>query len=70
MLTDKIRNKENGIILYGITPPKVNHTEDEIKEIAKRHIDRISKLNVDGLVLYDIQDESDRTDEKKDLFLL
>lgn len=65
MLTDKIRNKENGIILYGITPPKVNHTEDEIKEIAKRHIDRISKLNVDGLVLYDIQDESDRTDEKR-----
>lgn len=65
MLTDKIRNKEKGIILYGITPPKSNHTEDEIKEIAKRHIERISKLNVDGLVLYDIQDESDRTDEKR-----
>ncbi|XPV53531.1 MAG: hypothetical protein ACNI3H_00180 [Halarcobacter ebronensis] len=35
MLTDKIRNKENGILLYGITPPKVKHTEEEIKEIAK-----------------------------------
>ncbi len=65
MLTDKIRNKESGIILYGITPPKVNHTEDEIKTIAQKHIERISKLNVDGLVLYDIQDESDRTDEKR-----
>jgi len=65
MLTDKIRNKESGIILYGITPPKVNHNEEEIKDIAKRHIDRISKLNVDGLVLYDIQDESDRTDKKR-----
>lgn len=65
MLTDKIRNKESGIILYGITPPKVNHTEEEIKDIAKRHINRISKLNVDGLVLYDIQDESERTDEKR-----
>ncbi|MGB6327537.1 MAG: methylenetetrahydrofolate reductase [Halarcobacter sp.] len=65
MLTQKIRDKESGIILYGITPPKINHTEDEIKDIAKRHIDRISKLNVDGLVLYDIQDESDRTDEKR-----
>lgn len=65
MLTDKIRNKESGIILYGITPPKINHTEEEIKDIAKKHIDRISKLNVDGLVLYDIQDESDRTDEKR-----
>lgn len=65
MLTDKIRNKESGIILYGITPPKVNNNEEEIKDIAKRHIDRISKLNVDGLVLYDIQDESDRTDKKR-----
>lgn len=65
MLTDKIRNKENGIILYGITPPKVSHTQEEIKEISKKHIERISKLNVDGLVLYDIQDESDRTDEKR-----
>ena len=65
MLTNKIRNKESGIILYGITPPKVNHTEEEIQDIAKRHIERISKLNVDGLVLYDIQDESDRTDEKR-----
>ncbi len=65
MLTDKIRNKEKGIILYGITPPKINHTEEEVKEIAKRHIQRISKLDVDGLVLYDIQDESDRTSEKR-----
>lgn len=65
MLTDKIRNKESGILLYGITPPKVNHTEDEIKTIAKKHCERISSLNIDGLVLYDIQDESDRTDEKR-----
>ncbi|RXK14624.1 5,10-methylenetetrahydrofolate reductase [Halarcobacter mediterraneus] len=65
MLTDKIRNKEGGILLYGITPPKIKHTKEEIKEIANKHIDRISKLNVDGLVLYDIQDESDRTDEKR-----
>lgn len=65
MLTDKIRNKENGIVLYGITPPKINHTEEEIKQIAQKHINRISNLDIDGLVLYDIQDESDRTDEKR-----
>ncbi len=65
MLTDKIRAKKSGIVLYGITPPKATHTEDEIKTIAQKHIERISKLNIDGLVLYDIQDESDRTDEKR-----
>lgn len=64
-LTQKIRNKKNGIVLYGITPPKIKHTQEEIKEIAQKHIDRISSLNVDGLVLYDIQDESERTDEKR-----
>lgn len=65
MLTDKIRNKQSGILLYGITPPKIKHTQEEIKEIAKKHTQRISNLNVDGLVLYDIQDESARTDEER-----
>jgi len=65
MLTDKIRKKKTGILLYGITPPKAKHTEEEIKVIAKKHVERISELDIDGLVLYDIQDESDRTDEKR-----
>ena len=65
MLTDKIRTKQSGILLYGITPPKVKHTSEEIEVIAKKHVERISKLDIDGLVLYDIQDESDRTDEKR-----
>jgi len=64
-LTDKIRNKENGILLYGITPPKISHTHEETEAIAQKHIERISKLPIDGLVLYDIQDESDRTDETR-----
>lgn len=65
MLADKIRAKESGILLYGITPPKVGHTQEEITAIAKKHIERISPLHIDGLVLYDIQDESDRTDLKR-----
>ena len=64
-LTEKIRNNESGILLYGITPPKANHTNEEYKTIAQKHIERISPLPIDGLVLYDIQDESDRTDEKR-----
>ncbi|MDX1809914.1 MAG: methylenetetrahydrofolate reductase [Sulfurospirillaceae bacterium] len=63
MLKDKIRLKKSGILLYGITPPKVKHTPDEIQAIADKHIERINNLDIDGLVLYDIQDESDRTQE-------
>ncbi len=65
MLKDKIKNRESGILLYGMTPPKAKHTKEELEEIASRQIDRIKNLNIDGLVLYDIQDESDRTDAKR-----
>ncbi len=65
MLKDKIRNKEGGILFYGITPPKAKNTKEELEAIAKKQIDRLKDLDIDGLVLYDIQDESDRTDVKR-----
>ncbi len=65
MLTNKIRNQENGILLYGITPPKIGHDDEKIRTIANTHIKRIQELDIDGLVLYDIQDESSRTNEKR-----
>jgi hypothetical protein len=62
MLIDKIKNRESGIILYGITPPKKGTDNDKIAEISARQIERLSAQRVDGLVLYDIQDEKSRTD--------
>ncbi len=62
MLKDKIVNKESGILLYGLTPPKQNTEEEKIKLIASKQINRLKNLDIDGLVLYDIQDESSRTD--------
>jgi len=62
MLTDKIRQKQSGILFYGLTPPKAKHTQEELKTIAAKHIQRVKDLDIDGLILYDIQDESDRTD--------
>lgn len=61
MLKDKILNKRLGIITYGLTPPKAVNSPDKIKEISEKHIERIKNLDVDGLVIYDIQDEKDRT---------
>jgi hypothetical protein len=65
MLIDKIKNRESGIILYGITPPKKGTDNDKIAEISARQIERLSAQRVDGLVLYDIQDEKSRTDEAR-----
>ena len=65
MLVDKIKNKESGIVLYGMTPPKENTAIEKVKDIASKHLDRIKKLDIDGIVLYDIQDESARNGESR-----
>lgn len=65
MLIDKIRNREGDILLYGITPPKKGTEPEKVTEIANRQIERLESLNVDGLILYDIQDEKSRTPEER-----
>jgi len=65
MLVDKIKNRESGIILYGITPPKKGMSSEKIKEIASRQIQRLESQKIDGLILYDIQDEESRTSEER-----
>ena len=63
MLKEKILAKKPGIITYGITPPKKSNPPEKIHEIAYRQMERIRELPVDGLVIYDIQDEKERTDK-------
>jgi len=60
MLKEKIINRKSGIVTYGITPPKKDSTEEKINEVAQKQIERINSLDIDGLVLYDLQDEKDR----------
>lgn len=65
MLIDKIKNNQSGILLYGIVPPKENLDENEIIRISQIHKNRIENLKIDGIVIYDLQDESDRNKEKR-----
>ncbi|OCT13456.1 5,10-methylenetetrahydrofolate reductase [Paenibacillus pectinilyticus] len=65
MLKDKILRKEPGIITYGMTPPKETHTQDKIKEIAHKQCERLQALQIDGLILYDVQEESDRMEQDR-----
>lgn len=60
MLKEKIINREAGIVTYGFTPPKRQYAPDKINEIIERQTRRINILPIDGLILYDIQDEIDR----------
>ncbi|MBD3919434.1 methylenetetrahydrofolate reductase [Paenibacillus sp. PR3] len=65
MLKDMILNKQSGILTYGMSPPKEDNTEEKIAEIAQKQIDRLKGLDIDALILYDVQEESDRIDQER-----
>jgi hypothetical protein len=65
MFFTKIRKRESGILLYGITPPKAQTSPEKLTEIAERTLTNISSLDIDALVVYDVQDESARTSEER-----
>ncbi|GAB3689950.1 hypothetical protein GCM10027592_06880 [Spirosoma flavus] len=65
MFLEKIKSAESGVLLYGITPPKVGTPPERVAEIAHKTIERLTALDIDALVVYDVQDESARTKEER-----
>ena len=65
MFFAKIKRKESGVLLYGITPPKAQTAVEKVSEIAEKTLNTLSSLDIDALVIYDVQDESARTPEER-----
>jgi hypothetical protein len=61
-MTNRFFAEKRSPLTYGITPPKREHPEAKRLEISARQAQRISHLQIDALVVYDLQDESSRTD--------
>jgi hypothetical protein len=59
-LTARIRSGQGEFVLFAITPPRRSTSAERLPEIARATMDRLSALELDGLVLYDIDDESSR----------
>src|SRR3954447_18311750 len=53
------------MLLLGLTPPRRNVSSAEAAQIAEVTLGRLHGLDLDGLVLYDIDDESDRNPEQR-----
>jgi hypothetical protein len=49
------------LLLFAVTPPRRGVTAERAQQIADVTLERLRPLGLDGLVLYDIDDESDRT---------
>lgn len=64
-LQDKIRRRASGIVLYGLVPPKHGTADERVAAIARRQVERLRDLPIDGLVLYDLQDEEARIQEAR-----
>lgn len=59
-LATRIRAGQGGFVRFAITPPRQSTPADRLPEIARATLMRLDHLNLDGLVLYDIDDESSR----------
>jgi 5,10-methylenetetrahydrofolate reductase len=64
-LITMIEQAQSGLLLYGITPPHEKNPPEKIAEIAEKTLVRINPLEIDGLVIYDINDESDRNSAER-----
>lgn len=59
-LGTRIRTGTGGIVLFALTPPRRSTPDDRLADIARATQERLCGLDLDGLVLYDIDDESSR----------
>ena len=61
MLKDRLLDPARSVLLYGTTPPRAGTADEAVRQAADKLAARLAPLPVDGVVVYDIQDESGRT---------
>ncbi|SDO49336.1 5,10-methylenetetrahydrofolate reductase [Nakamurella panacisegetis] len=54
-----------GFVLFALTPPREAASPQRVAEIAEATIKRLSSVELDGVILYDITDESDRNPDER-----
>jgi hypothetical protein len=59
-LAEKLASRKAGICLYGFAPPKQATALEQLEAIVAQQLARFGSLPVDGLIVYDIQDEAER----------
>lgn len=64
-LQRRITERHGEFLLFALTPPRLSASPDKVQEIADITVKRLEPLGVDGLILYDIDDESDRNAEER-----
>jgi Methylenetetrahydrofolate reductase len=64
-LQRRIVSRQGEFLLFALTPPRLSTSSEQAQEIADVTLERLEPLGVDGLILYDIDDESDRNPDER-----
>jgi Methylenetetrahydrofolate reductase len=64
-LQRRITSLHGEFLLFALTPPRLSTTPEKAQEIADITFERLEPLGVDGLILYDIDDETDRNPDER-----
>ena len=64
-LRQRIADGQGEFLLFALTPPRRATSAERAQEIADATLQRLAPLDLDGLVLYDITDESDRNPDER-----
>jgi hypothetical protein len=64
-LTEQALRRPGGLLLFAITPPRRTTGPGDAQRIADRTVERLAGLELDALVLYDIDDETDRNPDER-----
>lgn len=60
-LKARYNDVNRGVYFIGTTPPKSGTPSEQVETIAEKLLNRVSDIDVDGFIVYDIQDEASRT---------
>ncbi|WP_370617378.1 methylenetetrahydrofolate reductase [Mumia qirimensis] len=61
----RLRERQGGFVLFALTPPRLKTAPERVAEIAETTMERLRPLGLDGLILYDIDDESSRNPSER-----
>jgi hypothetical protein len=61
-LIDRIAARQPGLCFYGLSPPRQTTPAPDLATIVAQQRARLGSLDLDGVIVYDIQDEAERTE--------
>jgi Methylenetetrahydrofolate reductase len=64
-LQQRIADRRGEFLIFAVTPPRLTTGPEQTRQIAEVTVARLRPVGIDGLVLYDIDDESDRNPDER-----